>query len=30
MIAQYEVDTGSFDIMDAYTFYADVDTFPEL
>ena len=26
----YEVDTGSFDIYDAYTFYSDVNTFPEL
>ena len=26
----YEVDTGSFDIYDAYTFYADVNAFPEL
>lgn len=26
----YEVDTGSFDIYDAYTFYADVNTFPQL
>ena len=26
----YEVDTGSFDIYDAYTFYADVNSFPGL
>lgn len=26
----YEVDTGSFDIYDAYTFYSDVNTFPNL
>jgi hypothetical protein len=26
----YEVDTGSFDVYDAYTFYADVNSFPEL
>lgn len=26
----YEVDTGSFDIYDAYTFYADVSKFPKL
>jgi hypothetical protein len=26
----YEVDTGSFDIYDAYTFYADVNAFPAL
>lgn len=26
----YEVDTGSFDIYDAYTFYSDVDSFSEL
>ncbi|MCJ1314253.1 hypothetical protein MMC25_007933 [Agyrium rufum] len=26
----YEVDTGSFDIYDAYTFYADVNSFPDL
>ena len=26
----YEVDTGSFDIYEAYTFYADVNTFPAL
>jgi hypothetical protein len=26
----YEVDTGSFDIYEAYTFYADVNSFPSL
>jgi len=26
----YEVDTGNFEIYDAYTFYADVNTFPNL
>ncbi|KAI9810202.1 MAG: hypothetical protein M1827_006648 [Pycnora praestabilis] len=26
----YEVDTGSFDIYEAYTFYADVNSFPNL
>ena len=26
----YEVDTGSFDVYEAYTWYADVNTFPEL
>lgn len=26
----YEVDTGSFEIYDAYTFYADVNSFPAL
>lgn len=26
----YEVDTASFDIYDAYTFYADVNSFPAL
>ena len=26
----YEVDTGSFDIYEAYTFYADVNTFSSL
>lgn len=26
----YEVDTGTFDIYDAYTFYADVSSFPSL
>ncbi|EMC96412.1 hypothetical protein BAUCODRAFT_33740 [Baudoinia panamericana UAMH 10762] len=26
----YEVDTGSFDIYDAYTWYADVSSFPSL
>jgi hypothetical protein len=26
----YEVDTYSFDIMEAYTFYADVNSFPKL
>ncbi|CAK7206019.1 hypothetical protein SEUCBS139899_008802 [Sporothrix eucalyptigena] len=26
----YEVDTGSWEVMDAYTFYADVDTFETL
>lgn len=26
----YEVDTGSFDVYDAYTFYADVNGFPGL
>ncbi|KAI7598497.1 sphingomyelin phosphodiesterase-like protein, partial [Hortaea werneckii] len=26
----YEVDTGTFDILDAYTFYSDVQSFPAL
>ncbi|KAA8572254.1 hypothetical protein EYC84_002880 [Monilinia fructicola] len=26
----YEIDTGTFDIMDAYTFYSDVDTYSSL
>ncbi|KAI9737357.1 MAG: hypothetical protein M1834_009511 [Cirrosporium novae-zelandiae] len=26
----YEVDTSTFDIMDAHTFYADVNSFPDL
>ena len=26
----YEVDTSSFDVMEAYTFYADVNSFPKL
>ena len=26
----YEVDTGSFEIMDAYTWYADVNSFPAI
>ncbi|RFU31936.1 hypothetical protein B7463_g4446, partial [Scytalidium lignicola] len=26
----YEVDTGSFDIYEAYTFYSDVSSFPDL
>jgi hypothetical protein len=26
----YEVDTNSFDVMEAYTFYADVNSFPKL
>lgn len=26
----YEVDTGSFDVYDAYTFYADVNSFPDI
>lgn len=26
----YEVDTGSFDVYDAYTFYANVDSFSNL
>ncbi|ERT01737.1 hypothetical protein HMPREF1624_00031 [Sporothrix schenckii ATCC 58251] len=26
----YEIDTGSWEVMDAYTFYADVDTFEAL
>jgi hypothetical protein len=26
----YEVDTGSFDVYDAYTFYSDVSSYPAL
>ena len=30
MFTQYEIGKGSFRIMEAYTCYANVDTFPEL
>jgi hypothetical protein len=26
----YEVDTGTFDVYEAYTFYADINSFPDL